>query len=48
MMKTTDVFNRTDLRKSFVPWFLFQMPYIVAMGILSIGKKRVPWGGRNK
>jgi len=48
MMKTTDVFNRNDLRKSFVLWFLFQMPYIVAMGILSTGKKGGSWGGRNK
>ena len=48
MMKSTDVFNRADLRKYFALWFVFQMPYIVAMGILSTGKNKISWGGRNK
>ncbi|MEE9166634.1 MAG: glycosyltransferase [Candidatus Neomarinimicrobiota bacterium] len=48
MMKATRVLNRRELRKTFAGWFLLQIPYVVAMGILSFGGHRLQWGGREK
>jgi len=46
MAKATRLFNNRDLRKVFVSWFLFQIPYIVYMGLTTLTGKSTTWGGR--
>ena len=46
MAKATRLFNNRDLRKAFVSWFLFQIPYIVYMGLTTLTGKSTTWGGR--
>ncbi|MEE2876510.1 MAG: glycosyltransferase [Candidatus Neomarinimicrobiota bacterium] len=47
MARATKVFDRRDLRPAFLPWFFFQMPYVVYMGIVTIVGRSQGWGGRN-
>lgn len=46
MAKTTSVFRKRELRGAFLPWFLFQMPYVVYMGSVTLLGKSDGWGGR--
>jgi len=43
VFKSTKDFNRRDLRKTFFPWFVFQIPYVILMGILSFWGNRLKW-----
>jgi len=46
MLRTTVVFNRSDLRVTFPYWFILQIPYVTIMGVFSFVGNRMPWGGR--
>lgn len=45
-LKATDVYNRRDLRRTFFLWYIFQMPYVVFMGMLSFWGNRLKWGNK--
>lgn len=44
--KATDVYNRVDLRGTFILWFILQIPYVVFMGIFSFWGNRMKWGNK--
>lgn len=44
--KATDIYNRGDLRRTFIPWFILQIPYVVFMGIFSFWGNRMKWGNK--
>ena len=48
MIQATRLFRRHELRATFAGWFVFQVPYVVLMGILTLAAKRLGWGGRPK
>ena len=48
MLRTTYLFQRFDLRRSFPMWFFCQIPYVVLMGLLTLLPIRPGWGGRQK
>ncbi len=48
MAKATNVFDKRELRPAFLPWFLFQIPYVVYMGIVTLTGGKQAWGGRHE
>ncbi len=44
--KATDVYNRRDIRRTFILWFILQIPYVVFMGILSFWGNCMKWGNK--
>ncbi len=48
MLRTTYLFQRFDLRRSFPMWFFCQIPYVVLMGVVTLLPIRPGWGGRQK
>ncbi|MBU4445996.1 hypothetical protein KJ656_13105, partial [bacterium] len=43
VLKSTKDFNQQNLRKTFFPWFVFQIPYVILMGILSFWGNQLRW-----
>ena len=43
VFKSTKDFNRRDLRKTFFQWFVFQIPYVILMGVLSFWGNSLRW-----
>ena len=48
MAKATNMFDKRELRQVFLPWFLFQIPYVVYMGIVTATVRDQQWGGRHQ
>ncbi len=48
MAKATNIFDNQELRQAFLPWFLFQIPYVVYMGIMTARGGDKQWGGRHQ
>ncbi|MAG21324.1 MAG: glycosyltransferase [Candidatus Marinimicrobia bacterium] len=48
MLRTTSLFERFDMRRSFPIWFFSQIPYVVVMGIVTLLPIPTGWGGRQK
>ena len=48
MAKATNMFDKRELRLVFLPWFLFQIPYVVYMGIVTATVRDQQWGGRHQ
>ena len=43
VFKSTEDFNQRDLRKTFFQWFVFQIPYVIFMGVLSFWGNQLRW-----